>query len=75
MDKIQWQQFFDAVSKNDDVQSQVCQYTAELIEKLTDGDAFVFPENASYTFTDWSNDLRLLEVSLPGTFSTSFQSN
>jgi quercetin dioxygenase-like cupin family protein len=45
----------------------------QMIENLTDGDAFVLPENLSYTFTDWSNDLRLLEVSLPGTFSTSFQ--
>jgi quercetin dioxygenase-like cupin family protein len=45
----------------------------QIIEILTDGDAFVLPENLSYTFTDWSNDLRLLEVSLPGTFSTILQ--
>ncbi len=45
----------------------------QTIEKLTDGDAFVLPENLSYAFTERSNDLRLLEVSIPGTFSTIFQ--
>jgi quercetin dioxygenase-like cupin family protein len=43
------------------------------IEMLTDGDALVIPENLSYTFIKWSNDLRLLEVSLPENFSTTFQ--
>lgn len=42
----------------------------QLIQQLTYGDAFVLPEDLSYTFTDWSNGLKLLEISLPGTFST-----
>ncbi len=43
------------------------------IEMMTDGDAFVIPENLLHTFIQWSNDLRLLEVSLPANFSTNFQ--
>ena len=45
----------------------------QLIENLTDGDAFVLPENLPYTFLDCSHDLQLLEVSLPGSFPTNFQ--
>ncbi|CAF1059924.1 unnamed protein product [Adineta steineri] len=45
----------------------------QIIEKLTDGDAFVLPENITYAFTHWSNDLQLLEVSFPAHFQTTLQ--
>lgn len=44
------------------------------IEKLKDGDAFVLPETLSYTIIDRSNDLKFLEVSLPGIFLTDYKS-
>lgn len=42
----------------------------QIIENLTNGDAFVLPENHLYSFTHSSDDLQLLEVSLPANFST-----
>ncbi len=35
-------------------------------QSLKRGDAFVIPPNVTYHFSDWSKDLELLEVSLPG---------
>lgn len=35
-------------------------------EKMTRGDSFVIPDNLSYNFTECSEDLQFLEVSLPG---------
>ncbi|CAF1466009.1 unnamed protein product [Didymodactylos carnosus] len=40
------------------------------IEKFTAGDTFVMPEKLSHAFVEWSEDVQLLEVSLPGTFAT-----
>lgn len=40
------------------------------IEKLTEGDAFVIPEKLSYSIIESSNDIQLLELSLPGSFTT-----
>ncbi|MEE2774861.1 MAG: cupin domain-containing protein [Pseudomonadota bacterium] len=40
--------------------------------KLSPGDAFVIPPNLKTTYSDPSEDLELLEVSLPGTFETYF---
>ena len=42
----------------------------QIIENLTNGDAFVLPQNHSYSLTHCSDDLQLLEVSLPANFST-----
>ena len=38
--------------------------------ELTSGDAFVIPPNLSTEYSNVSNDLELLEVSLPGKFTT-----
>ena len=38
--------------------------------KLAPGDAFVIPPNFTARYSDCSNDLELLEVSLPGRFDT-----
>lgn len=39
-------------------------------EALKAGDAFVIPPNVKYQYEECSNDLQLLEVSLPGHFTT-----
>ena len=39
---------------------------------LSPGDAFVIPPNMKTAYKDASPDLELLEVSLPGTFETTF---
>lgn len=39
-------------------------------QKLQKGDAFVIPPNMKYQMTNYSKDLELLEISLPGTFKT-----
>jgi quercetin dioxygenase-like cupin family protein len=38
--------------------------------KLCPGDAFVIPPDMKTRYSDVSNDLELLEVSLPGVFDT-----
>ena len=38
--------------------------------ELTPGDAFVIPPGLSSKYSEVSNDLELLEVSLPGEFDT-----
>ena len=42
------------------------QLNEETIDSLTEGDAFVIPNDTSYALHRCSNDLQLLEVSLPG---------
>ena len=37
---------------------------------LKPGDAFVIPPDFKYQMTDFTNDLEILEVSLPGNFKT-----
>ncbi|CAF1493027.1 unnamed protein product, partial [Adineta ricciae] len=44
----------------------------QAIHKISDGDAFVLPESHSYAFVSASDNLQFLEISLPGTFSTTF---
>jgi quercetin dioxygenase-like cupin family protein len=38
--------------------------------RLTAGDAFVIPPDMATRYADTTEDLQLLEVSLPGTFDT-----
>ena len=42
---------------------------------LTAGDAFVIPPRMKTRFADATNDLEFMEVTLPGTFNTTFESD
>ncbi len=39
-------------------------------QNLKEGDAFVIPPQMKHMISDTSNDLQILEISLPGTFET-----
>jgi len=40
------------------------------LQSLQEGDAYVIPPHLKYQITNFSNELELLEVSLPGVFNT-----
>lgn len=42
---------------------------------ITEGDAYTLPPGHKTSLSDWSEDLNLLEVSLPANFKTTMHAN